>query len=145
MIPEELETSLEIVARVLAGYLVPKREIDAFLAEVRADGYTMLPAPSTAGPTLADLQPRLAEVEISTLRVDEGSPLAGRRLAETDLRRLFGITVVAIRRGDELLPNPGADVRLQGDDALIVMGLNEEIASASPLFRSGGLDPSAPA
>jgi len=144
VIPEELETSLEIVARVLAGYLVPKREIDAFLTEVRAGSYTMLRAPSTAGPTLADLQPRLAEVEISTLRVDAGSPLAGRRLSETDLRRLFGITVVAIRRGDELLPNPGAEVRLQADDALIVMGLNEEIASASALFRSGGLDPSPP-
>jgi CPA2 family monovalent cation:H+ antiporter-2 len=145
VIPEELETSLEIVARVLASYLVPKREIDAFLAEVRAGGYTMLRAPARGGPTLADLQPRLAEVEISTLRVDDGSPLAGRRLAETDLRRLFGITVVAIRRGDDLLSNPGADVRLQADDALIVMGLNEEITSASALFRSGGLDPSPPA
>jgi len=145
VIPEELETSLEIVARVLAGYLVPKREIDAFLTEVRAGSYTMLRAPSTAGPTLADLQPRLAEVEISTLRVDADSPLAGRRLADTDLRRLFGVTVVAIRRGEELLPNPGAEVRLQAGDALIVMGLNEEVASASALFRSGGLDPSPPA
>ncbi len=145
VIPEELETSLEIVARVLGSYLVSKREIDAFLAEVRAGGYTMLRAPSTAGPTLADLQPRLAEVEISTLRVDAGSPLAGQRLAETDLRRLFGVTVVAIRRGDDLIPNPGAAERLHAGDALIVMGLNEEIASASALFRSGGLDPSAPA
>ncbi len=142
VIPEELETSLEIVARVLASYLVPKREIDAFLAEVRAGGYGMLRAPTFPGPSLADLQPRLAEIEISTLRVDAGSSLVGQRLGETDLRRLFGVTVVAIRRGDAFLSNPGAEASLQANDALIVMGLNEEIASAASLFRAEGLDPS---
>lgn len=136
VIPEELETSLEIVARVLASYMVPKREIDAFLQEVRAGGYGMLRSPSRTGPNLADLQQRLAEIEISTLRVDADSPLEGQRLGETDLRRLFGITVVAIRRGEDLLPNPGADALLERDDALIVMGLNEEISAASELFRA---------
>jgi CPA2 family monovalent cation:H+ antiporter-2 len=144
VIPEELETSLEIVARVLASYLVSKPEIDSFLTEVRAGGYDMLRAPSTAGPTLADLQPRLADIQISTLRLEEGSPLAGKKLGDTDLRRLFGVTVVAIRRGEAFLPNPGAEARLQPDDALIVMGLNEEIASAVSLFRAEGLDPSGP-
>lgn len=135
VIPEELETSLEIVARLLASYMVPKREIDAFLAEVRAGGYGMLRSPPSTGASLADLQQGLADIEISTLRVDAGSPLDGCRLGETDLRGIFGITVVAIRRGDELLPNPGADAVLKGGDALIVMGLNEEISGASELFR----------
>jgi len=145
VIPEEVETSLEIVARVLASYLVPRREIDAFLAEVRAGGYGMLRSPSWTGPSLADLQPRLAEVAISTLRIEAGSALAGQRLGETDLRRLFGITAVAVRRGDDFLPNPGADLLLQADDTLVVMGLNEEIAAAAWLFGGARVDPSAPA
>jgi CPA2 family monovalent cation:H+ antiporter-2 len=144
VIPEELETSLEIVARVLASYLVPKREIDAFLTEVRAGGYEMLRAPSVGGPSLVDLQRHLTDIEISTLRVDEGCALAGQRLGETDLRRLFGITVIAIRRGEAWIANPGADARLEGGDALVVLGLHEEISAASGLFRVGGLDPSGP-
>ncbi len=134
VIPEELETSLEIVARVLAGYLVPRGDIEAFLAEVRAGGYEMLRTSHGTAPSMADLQVTLSDMEISTLKVDEGSAVAGRRLDETDLRKLYGITVVGIRRGDEVLSNPGGDTVVLPGDALIVLGLSEEVHAASELF-----------
>ena len=136
VIPEELETSLEIVARVLAAYLVPRRDIEGFLAEMRAGGYEMLRTPNAAFPSMADLQLTLSDIEISTLKVDEGSPIAGRRLDETDLRRLFGITVVAIRRGEEVLANPGGDTVVQAGDGLIVLGLSDEVNAAAAGFRA---------
>ncbi len=134
VIPEELETSLEIVARVLASYLVPRRDIEGFLAEVRAGGYEMLRTPHVTAPSMADLQFALSEMEISTLKVDEGCALAGHRLDETDLRRLYGITVVAIRRGEDVLSNPGGDTVILPGDGLIVLGLSEEVNAASELF-----------
>jgi monovalent cation:H+ antiporter-2, CPA2 family len=134
VIPEELETSLEIVARVLASYLVPRRDIEGFLAEVRAGGYEMLRTPHGTAPSMADLQLTLSEMEVSTLKVDAGSAVAGRRLDETDLRKLYGITVVAIRRGDDVLSNPGGDTVVQPGDALIVLGLSDEVNAASELF-----------
>jgi CPA2 family monovalent cation:H+ antiporter-2 len=70
--------------------------------------------------------------------------LAGQRLGDTDLRRLHGITAVAVRRGDDFLPNPGADVLLAAGDTLVVMGLNEEIAAAASLFGAAGVDPPDP-
>lgn len=136
VIPEELETSLEIVARVLASYLVPRGDIEGFLAEVRADGYEMLRAPHVKGSSLADLHLTLSEVEVSTLTVGAGSPLAGRRLDETDLRKLYGITVVAIRRGDGVISNPGGDAVLEPADGLIVLGLSGEVNAASALFAA---------
>ena len=45
VIAEEYETSLEIFARVLAKYLVPKTEIDRLIAETRKGGYQMLRKP----------------------------------------------------------------------------------------------------
>jgi CPA2 family monovalent cation:H+ antiporter-2 len=135
VIPEELETSVEIVARVLGTYLVPQREIDGFLAEIRAGGYEMLRAPQERGATLRDLHLTLSDLEVSTLEVLRGCPVAGRRLADTDLRKLYGITVVAIRRGDELIPNPGGGDRVEVGDILVVLGLNEEITAASLLFE----------
>jgi len=135
VIPEELETSVEIVARVLASYLIPRGDIEAFVAEIRAGSYEMLRTPAAAAPSLADLQLTLSELEVSTLAVDAGSAVAGHALADTDLRRLYGITVVAIRRGDEMIANPGAGTHIQAGDQLIVLGLSDEVNAASVLFR----------
>lgn len=133
VIPEELETSVEIVARVLASYLVPRREIEAFISEIRAGDYQMWRAPTGVGPSLFDLSQTLTDVEITTLRVDPHSQIAGQRLADSDLRRLYGVSVVAIRRGDDLIPNPGADETAEAGDLLVVLGLGEEIAAATGL------------
>ena len=42
VIPEEFETSVEILSRVLRNYLVPQDEIERCIADVRSDGYDML-------------------------------------------------------------------------------------------------------
>jgi CPA2 family monovalent cation:H+ antiporter-2 len=138
VIPEELETSVEIVSRMLGHYLVPKREVEAFVGEIRSGGYEMLRSLAQAGDSLASLRLTLADVEISTLIVDKDCPIDGRALGDTELRRLYGITVVAVRRGDALIPNPGADDRILCGDALIVLGLADEIAAASALFQRSG-------
>ena len=85
---------------------------------------------------LIDLQVSLSELEVSTLRVEPGGALAGAALGETDLRRLFGLSVVAIRRGDGMISNPGADTVVEPGDRLIVLGLSEEVNAASELFRA---------
>ena len=54
----------------------------------------------------------------------------------SDLRRLYGVSVVAIRRGQALIPNPGGDQVVQATDLLVVLGLGEEIAAATQLVRS---------
>lgn len=135
VIPEELETSVEIVARVLASYLIPRRDIEAFLAEIRAESYEMLRTPAGTTPSMADLQLTLSELEVSTLAVARGAAVAGQALADTDLRRLYGLTVVAIRRGELMIPNPGADTVVHEGDQLIVLGLSDEVNAASGLFR----------
>ena len=136
VIPEELETSVEIVSRVLASYLVPRREIEAFVSEIRAGDYEMWRAPATAGADLLDLKHALTDLEITSLRVDPGSPIAGQRLIDSDLRRLYGVTVVAIRRGEDVLANPGGEEVVQAGDLLVVLGLGEEIAAASVLVTA---------
>jgi CPA2 family monovalent cation:H+ antiporter-2 len=133
VVPEELETSVEIVSRVLTGYLVPRTEIDAFISEIRAGNYEMWRSPAPAAASLQDLKQTLTDVEISTLRVEPGSVLEGQRLVDSDLRRMYGVTVVAIRRGEELIPNPRGDARVEVGDLLVVLGLGEEIAAARAL------------
>jgi CPA2 family monovalent cation:H+ antiporter-2 len=134
VIPEEFETSVEIFTRVLSSYLVPQDEIDKFVAEVRADGYRMFRSPSRVPTSLADLHLSLAGVDIRTYRVGEHSPLLGKTLAEMALRREYGVTLLAIRRGTQVLANPGGDTYVEAHDILVILGVPERLAGLVGLF-----------
>ena len=122
VIAEEYETSLEIFARVLAKYLVPKTEIDRLTAETRKGGYQMLRKPAQDQASLADLKLNFPDMEISSIQVHQKAPVAGRSLAELQLRAKYGVTLLAIRRGGEILANPDGQTQIVGDDILILLG-----------------------
>ena len=62
----------------------------------------------------------LAEVELPV-------QLAGRSLAELDMRNRYGVSVMAIRRGEEILPNPTAAEKLLPGDVLLLIGTPEAV------------------
>jgi len=134
VIPEEFETSVEIFSRVLNKYLVPQDDIDRLVAEIRSNGYAMFRNLSPNGYDLADL--KLSGLEISSIRVDEACSLAGHTLAEADIRRKFGVTVLAIMRDKELIANPEATEKLLDADVLYVAGRTEQCATLSRALDS---------
>jgi CPA2 family monovalent cation:H+ antiporter-2 len=136
VIPEEFETSVEIFTRVLMKYLIPRDEIERFVAEVRADGYEMFRSLSTESAAFSDLKLHLADVEISTFRVDEASPIVGKSLAQIDLRKRYGVTLLAIRRDSQILSNPGGDTKLCANDVLVILGPPEEMAVIAGVFQN---------
>ncbi len=140
VVPEEFETSVEIFTRVLAKYLIPKNEIEEFVAVVRSDGYKMLRNISIEPASFSDLKLQIPDVEINSLRIGERSSLAEKSLAQTDLRKKYGITVLAIRRNLKILSNPDGDIRLYSGDVLFVLGLPEKIAVVTNLFHNPGMD-----
>ncbi|RIK56701.1 MAG: potassium uptake system protein [Chloroflexi bacterium] len=50
----------------------------------------------------------------------------GHTLAESELRQRFGLTAMAVRRGDELLVSPSANFRIEPNDILVVLGKIED-------------------
>lgn len=56
------------------------------------------------------------------VHVPPDSPLAGRTLAESRMRPVLGLNVVAVMRGVETLMAPGPDLVLTGGDRLLVEG-----------------------
>ncbi len=54
-------------------------------------------------------------------------------LAQTDLRNKYQLTVLLIKRGDEVLISPTSDTVLQEGDLLIVFGDNQSITQFSKL------------
>jgi twitching motility protein PilT len=80
-----------------------------------------------------DLGKHLPDSEVATVRVGEESYLVGRTLQEVALRAEYGVTLLAVRRNGEPLPNPGADFRLEANDQLIVFGSPRQVADGSSL------------
>ena len=136
VIPEEFETSVEIFTRVLAKYLIPRDEIEALVAEIRSDGYEMLRSLFKESSSFSDLNLQLPDVEISTLRVVERSPLVGKSLAEIELRKKYGVTVLAIRRNSQILSNPNVNIPFCANDVLFVLGPPDKVAKAAGLTHS---------
>jgi CPA2 family monovalent cation:H+ antiporter-2 len=133
VIPEEFETSVEIFTRVLAKYLIPRDEIEGLVADIRSDGYEMFRSLSKVPLSFSELSLNLADVEISTLRIVENSPFAGKGLAENELRKKYGVTVLAIRRDGQILSNPDVNMPIRPNDVLFVLGPPGRVAQVAGL------------
>ena len=86
--------------------------------------------------SFSDLTLHLPGVEISTLRVGASAPLVGKSLAEIELRKRYGVTILAILRDSQTLPNPHGDIQLSANDELFVLGPPDKIAGISSLFHN---------
>jgi CPA2 family monovalent cation:H+ antiporter-2 len=135
VIPEEFETSVEIFTLVLAKYLIPRQEIEKFIAEIRSDRYRMFRTPSmgTAAPT--DLKRYVPDLEISTFRVPRDCEFSGKTLAQLQLPNRFGATILIIRRDEQVFSHPDASMILQSDDMVTVFGNPAAIAKLDHIFH----------
>jgi len=62
------------------------------------------------------------ELELAEIVIDPSSELAGKTLAGAEVRKRFGIIVVALKRGDLAIFNPDAQEQIEGGDVLVVLG-----------------------
>ena len=64
---------------------------------------------------------------IDWVTVGEASPVAGRTIAEAEIRQRSRITVAAIVRGDESIVAPEPDEAIRPGDQLVVVGRPEDL------------------
>lgn len=73
--------------------------------------------------------PDAAQLELEEVRLGGADALSGRTLAQADLRRRFGIAVVAVKRGVDLLPNPEPGFAFAAGDVLVVLGRRDQVTA----------------
>jgi voltage-gated potassium channel len=128
LLARQLNPEISVIARAVA------EEAEERLALAGADqvinpyriGGTRL-ALTALKPTVMDfVESSLAgtseELELAEIRVSQQSDLAGRTLAGADVRKRFGIIVVALKRKGESSFNPGPDETIVADDVLVALG-----------------------
>ncbi len=139
VIPEEFETSVEIFARVLKEYRIPGNIIQNQIDLVRQEGYAMFRGQSIDIDRLAHLERILETSVMDTFFVEDGSAIAGKTLAELDLRRKTGgATVMALIRKGKATTNPRGDFKVDIGDMMVILGSHMDLDKAMKLLKAEG-------
>jgi monovalent cation:H+ antiporter-2, CPA2 family len=137
VVPEEFETSLEIFSRVLREYGVARRFIQREVEEIRREGYRMLGAEERSQVTLTALTETLNSAATETIRLDAASPAVGKTLAELEMRKRTGATVIVIQRDGRTELNPNAQFRFAVGDILVCLGTPDQLELATNWLLAG--------
>ncbi|NBB74888.1 MAG: sodium:proton exchanger [Bacteroidetes bacterium] len=143
VVPEELETAVRLFATVLQSYRVPPGEIRQHVREARAHDYKVFRDELSMAHRM--VLEGLDEEGLHTraVAVRAGAPAAGQTLADLALRRDYGLTVLAVRRGDTTMGSPAGSFRLEPGDRLVLFGDADQFDTCGGLFRDPSLAPDA--
>jgi TrkA domain protein len=86
---------------------------------------------------LADLNRAFAALVGEQIRIQPGSPYAGRQLGDTQARTRTGASIVAVVRDRQVLASPRPDFRFEAEDVVVVVGTPENTAAVAALLRNG--------
>ncbi|HEX2122240.1 MAG TPA: NAD-binding protein, partial [Thermoanaerobaculia bacterium] len=129
VIPEEFETSLEIVTRTLRVLCVPQNVVANQLRLLRDEGYRMLRDPSVRATDGRRLSALFAAGTSQTYLVLPETYVEGRTIEELGLAD-HGVGVAALLRdGLALSPLP-ANEPLQPGDTMLLVGAHEDLTRA---------------
>lgn len=131
VIPEEFETAVKLLERVLNKRLVPQREINMIVAKIRDEQYGIF---RDGTDDSLQILKELPNLDVVALKVRSESFVVGKTIKELEFRKMFGVTLVAILRKSKLVEHPDANFRLEGQDIIYIMGRREQVASACDLI-----------
>ena len=77
----------------------------------------------------------LGDALIEWLEVSEDSELVGQTLGDANLRQRMGVSVIAIQRGSDSVPNPGPEETITAGDTLVTLGTSEELTGFEALVE----------
>ncbi|HEY0141561.1 MAG TPA: cation:proton antiporter [Thermoanaerobaculia bacterium] len=137
VIPEEFETSLEIVTRTLRVMCVPQNIVANQIRVLRDEGYKMLRDPAVRATDGRRLSAIFAAGLSQTFMVLPDSFAEGRTLGEMRLTD-DGVGVAALLRdGQALTPLPVGEP-LQAGDTMLLVGGHEDLTKVIARLEHGG-------
>lgn len=134
VIPDEFGSSLEIFTRVLQRAEMPQEGLYRYVDEIRREGYEALGLHNRALGIQSSLNFEMPEAKIETLSVAAGSPLVGKTVVESELKKAHGLNVLLIRRQNKNITRIEADTALEVADSVVVIGSSESLKQAKLLF-----------
>ena len=140
VIPEEFETSVEIFARVLQEYHVPRNVITLQVELVRREGYSMLRGLRLEGKSLARFNQFLTGATADTFLVQQDAPGAHYTIGELKDHFQGRTSVLALVREGVSVESPPMDYALRPGDILVLLGSHADLDRAVQLLTAPTLD-----
>lgn len=132
VLPEKFEIAIDLFNRILVNKLYPQREVNRILTHIRSENLGVYSEMDIVNqPTIMD---ELPNMNITAIKVDTNSLLDGKTLAESQLRNKTGVTLLAIKRGDEIIEHPSLTTIFQGNDIVYILGNPEQVNLAVEQF-----------
>jgi CPA2 family monovalent cation:H+ antiporter-2 len=129
VVQPEFEAALEMGAHMLLNLGDSPQAVQQAVNRYRSGRYRdILPAREDYW-GLADLETMIAGLEHRWYTVTEASPLVGQTLAQSNIRRKTGVTIMAIDRNHKVFRYPTGEVKLLTSDRLLVVGTTETLRS----------------
>ena len=138
VIPEEFETSVEIFARVLQEYHIPRNVISLQVDLIRKEHYGTLRGIQLQGKQLDALSQFLVGTTSDIFSIVEASPAVGKSLEEITLPLRSGVSVIAVVRDGKSYPNVGNDFKLAVGDMLVLLGGHKALDDAAQILNPAG-------
>ncbi len=135
VIPEEFETSIEIFAKVLHHYQVPKNLLIEQIEKIRSGSYEVLRRVELPAKNLHEKCEILTDIDTETYLVNDRSNASGRSIKELRIRSTTGATVIAVKRGNEIIPSPGLEFVFTPGDIIYLIGSKESLSKAFALLE----------
>lgn len=85
----------------------------------------------------ADLSREVPGLESARLAIAPGSPYDGRTLGDTRARTRTSCSIVAIVRGDDVVPAPGPEHALHAADTIVAIGSSSGLEQLAALIEHG--------
>ncbi|BAS57318.1 sodium/hydrogen exchanger [Leptolyngbya boryana NIES-2135] len=143
VVQPEFETSLELSAHLLAGIGIPSPAVQREVQMIRNSHYLEFRPDQASEEISRDLKAVTGEMNSRWYALPEESPLLGMSIEETDIRRLTGVSVMAIRRAGGLtIDYPESLTTLEQGDRLLIVGETDEVAAFDQLARGEAAVPS---
>ncbi len=134
VVQPDFEASLEVSAHLLQRLGLEREVIQTQLQDIREGRYTDFRAERSSFVMKREVRNAAQILNNQWFTVPLGSPFIGLSIAETDVRRLIGVTLMAIRRtsGTEL-DYPDPDTTFEPGDRLLLVGRASEIQAFKDL------------
>lgn len=136
VVQPESEAGLEITRQALLHLDLPPAEIQQFVDNIRRELYTPLYEQPGDYELLTRLQSAQQLLPVHWVQIPGDSPLRDCTIGEARIRARTGVSVVAILRNDDLIPNPTPDQRLHSGDFVAVFGEHQELARFEELVAA---------
>jgi len=140
VIPEEFETSIEIFARVLRRYGIPRPIIQQQVQEIRSERYDMFRGIPQSFHALLQIPEMMGKMDIETACLAEEAFSSGKTIEAIDLRKKTGASVIAIVRKEMVQSNPSPKFLLKAGDQLVLFGESKDVDRAAHYLNSGEID-----